>query len=639
MDTDQKARKRLWQQRLMLAACLVGTLGGATAWGVPPPLPAELQKKVDRAIDQGVGYLKPGNWAPKDSAHLVGYAAMPALTLLECGVPASDPVIQQAASFVRMTALKNDHTYDIALAILFLDKLGDSKTDRPLIQRLALRLIAGQTPTGGWSYKCPQLPDAVALQLMSILKNLDRPDLFDPQAAPIPGDAMARMAIPKPGMGPAPEFMNPAAANNRPQANTMMKPGYRSSADQASQSSEKQRLIGSPVIPENRFTSEPLTPSSSRNWAWCIKMEPSDRELTVAPKRRPKIPEFMQMFAVLHAPNMLPVLDPIGKDQEPLWGTSDNSNTHFAILALWAARRHQVPTVRTLNLIAKRFYTSQNPDGSWGYQYRFGGGDPERPPMTSIGLLGLALSHGLVQDNRAVAVQGQDPWIVNGLVALSKNIGAPSGRTDNLPMRDLYFLWTVERVGMLYDLPTIGNKEWYRWGAEILVGNQAPTGNWANGIYHGNNPTIDTCLALLFLKRANMTAELAKLLPFKGVDLAKEVTDLLQKSAEPMAMVKPPISAPRRHWSTCRSAIPPAPTEVVETPPSPVTPRPTRAVPQDTVAENPSGNGLLWLLVFLAVALLCIGMALAFYYKSEPEPDDDEEEEIEPRPRTKKKVK
>ena len=54
-----------------------------------------------------------------------------------------------AAAFVRGWCLKIDTTYEIALSILFLDKLGEAK-DRELIQKLALRLIAGQGPTGGW---------------------------------------------------------------------------------------------------------------------------------------------------------------------------------------------------------------------------------------------------------------------------------------------------------------------------------------------------------------------------------------------------------------------------------------------------------------------------------------------------------
>ena len=51
---------------------------------------------------------------------------------------------------------------------------------------------------------------------------------------------------------------------------------------------------------------------------------------------------------------------------------------------------------------------------------------------------------------------------------------------------------------MLYGFDLIGGKDWYRWGAEILVANQQPNGNWQNGGYPGSSNTLDTCLALLF---------------------------------------------------------------------------------------------------------------------------------------------
>src|SRR5262249_18076856 len=102
------------------------------------------------------------------------YAALPGLTLLECGVSPKDPGIKAAAAFVRTAALspdssyKLDYTYDLALTILFLDKLGEPR-DRALIQTLIPRLVAVQTSTGGWSYRCPVLTRG---QLETLLKML-----------------------------------------------------------------------------------------------------------------------------------------------------------------------------------------------------------------------------------------------------------------------------------------------------------------------------------------------------------------------------------------------------------------------------------------------------------------------------------
>ena len=60
----------------------------------------------------------------------------------------------------------------------------------------------------------------------------------------------------------------------------------------------------------------------------------------------------------MHDPRALPVIEPKDKHDVPIVGRTDNSNTQFALLALWASRRHSVPAARTLNLITRRFLTS-----------------------------------------------------------------------------------------------------------------------------------------------------------------------------------------------------------------------------------------------------------------------------------------
>src|SRR5207244_2064094 len=272
----------------------------------------------------------------------------------------------------------------------------------------------------------------------------------------------------------------------------------------------------------------------SKRWNWCIKaQETPDSEVAKPPaKKAVTIPAHFASLPALHDPWRLPVVD-LHNPNVAFAGRTDNSNTQFAILALWAARRHDVPMIRTLNLITKRYITSQNGDGTWDYHYHFGGAATTRDSdaMTCVGLLGLAVGHGLardpvlnlVPDRQKVA---QDPRIVHGFAALGRRIGMPTGQWDKLPMQNLYFLWSVERVGMLYDLPTIGDKDWYRWGAEVLVANQRPQGHWDGGGYHGATPVIDTCLALLFLKRANFAKDLTNVLPFNPRDLSERISQM-----------------------------------------------------------------------------------------------------------------
>jgi hypothetical protein len=75
---------------------------------------------------------------------------------------------------------------------------------------------------------------------------------------------------------------------------------------------------------------------------------------------------------------------------------------------------------------------------------------------------------------------------------------------------NLYFLWTLERVGVLYNVREVGGRDWYRHAVDLLLERQRWDGAWDLRGYPGANVTIDTCLALLILKRANFTEELTR---------------------------------------------------------------------------------------------------------------------------------
>src|SRR5262249_23564550 len=86
------------------------------------------------------------------------------------------------------------------------------------------------------------------------------------------------------------------------------------------------------------------------------------------------------------------------------------------------------------------------------------------------------------------------------------------------PMRNLYYLWTVERVGVLYQQKDIAGQDWYRWGARYLLATQQPGGNWTDGHYLEHRDLVDTCFALLFLKRVNLVKDLTNKLPLFHLD-------------------------------------------------------------------------------------------------------------------------
>jgi hypothetical protein len=402
---------------------------GRLAEPSPPPttLAPNQQGAVNQAIDRGVAFLKRtqnGNGSWGSSGHPVGYAALSGLTLLECSVPASDPVVRKATAFVRKKSGQLTATYEVALAILFLERLGEAG-DRLLVQQLALRLVAGQLADGGWTYRCEVLDSAQEATLLQHLERLrpdSTPDLFKP------------------------------------------------------------------VVKAPAQETEPLKSDDAR-----------------AKRKRRQATGTLQPVPALQ--------EPLEVRQEPISPTADNSNTQFAILALWASQRLGVPVERSLALVVQRFRPCQNDDGGWGYHSGGGQRSASTPSMTCVGLLGLAVGHGLGGDDSAARGSVSDPQIEKALRHLGKRIGAPSGKRRPAA-EDLYFLWSLERVGVLYGLRTIDGKDWYAWGAELLQARQTNDGSWNNGRYHGSTPTLDTCFALLILKRANLTHDLTKKIEF-----------------------------------------------------------------------------------------------------------------------------
>ncbi len=421
------------RRSLILALLTLALVATSTAHAVE-------QEAIDKAIDRGVENLRKiqradGTWPHNE----IGATALAGLTLLECGVPPSDPALKKAAEAVRKAGVDLTHTYSLALSVLFLDRLGE-EADVPLIESLTVRLLAGQNADGGWHYHCPAVPETEARRLTSLLK--ERAELSATTVSPTAVDSSTRL--------------------------------------------ERQRKLTSEIQEQ---------------------VERINRTL----------------------------------DRRPERGNDDNSNTQFAVLALWVARRHGLPTDSALMLVNARFRASQNGDGGWDYRFRANGtgkaGGHSTATMTCAGLLGLGAAHGVLNDARLKTEKPKegdkplaklpdpaaDPVIRAGLVALGTSIDHPVGLKKGrgkVPTftnggRLYYFLWSLERVCVAFGLKTVGGKDWYSWGAEILVTNQQRDGSWQGDFAA---PGADTCFALLFLKRANVARDLTMALKGKFED-------------------------------------------------------------------------------------------------------------------------
>jgi hypothetical protein len=622
------------------------------------PLPPEEQDAVNRAIDRGVDFLKDsqfktGTWAKADGPHQVGYSALPGLTLLECGVPATDPTIQRTARFIRSQTAKIDRTYELALSILFLDRLGDPR-DHKLIQTFAVRLIAGQSATGGWGYKCPILQPPVQAELLVTLRNLTPPPEGPPgghdpvnmpgvagrpgdltPVARTPGDVPARkpgdpIAGTTSGGSPGSSIGSPGSSANPPDLLREWLGFTKSPPKNETEAKDKPDAKAGPR-PDNGNARD-AGPNDNKNNGPGGDAKGGDGK-PAAPRKPYVIPERLRLLPVVQDPETHVLVDPKDKREELIVGTTDNSNTQFAILGLWIAQRHRVPTECSLKLIVRRYETSQNADGTWSYDYVSGGGGGGTPAMTSVGLIGLAVGHGLA-NLEAGGPPVRDRRILNGLTALSGFVGQPAEQIDKLPMQNLYFLWSLERVAVLYNLPKIGDKDWYRWGAQILVANQDLKGNWSNGQYPGSAPPLDTCLALLFLKRANLVRDLTSRLPFKAADLNSGVLKKLTPPPAPTPKAADPIEQ-----STTKPVETPKPPEP-QTPPPSKPPQP--ALEGTTASSSPapdvesSGDKKKWIGVGIIVFVVVAGGGLLLFLLIASRMKSDDEEK--PAPRKKRKV-
>jgi hypothetical protein len=144
--------------------------------------------------------------------------------------------------------------------------------------------------------------------------------------------------------------------------------------------------------------------------------------------------------------------------------------------------------------------------------------------------MALAMDQTLREDKRFRG-QAVDDTPANPLADKQRDAGFAYltkviGRTKNDPVGpksqgkiiradawgDLYFLWCLERVAVIYDLKTIGGKDWYAWGSEHILDNQQSNGSWVD--LHGD--VCDTCFAILFLTRANLAKDLTESIRTRG---------------------------------------------------------------------------------------------------------------------------
>jgi Domain of unknown function (DUF4159) len=202
----------------------------------------------------------------------------------------------------------------------------------------------------------------------------------------------------------------------------------------------------------------------------------------------------------------------------PSQGGGDNSNSQFALLALYEAERVGVPVAeKTWRLAYEYWKDCQNENGSWGYLRGMGGSGS----MTCAGIAAMVITSGELNLGDAEVVNGRlnccgeqknNLPVERGLdwlgqhfsVTINPGAGARQGWL-------LYYLYGVERVGRMTARRFIGKHDWYRAGAEKLVRDQDTLSGFWKGVGHAeDSPQIGTSLALLFLAKGRRPVLVAK---------------------------------------------------------------------------------------------------------------------------------
>jgi len=203
-------------------------------------------------------------------------------------------------------------------------------------------------------------------------------------------------------------------------------------------------------------------------------------------------------------------------------GGVDLSNTQYALLGLWAASRcgFAIPPAVWMEALTWLLSVQERTGpavklrvnevrGSYrvtwtekararGFRYRTE--NPVTAAMTTAGMAGLAICQDELWGSRAFTpslrqrtrrgIRDTMAWLQENF-DVRKNTGEPTGGWH------YYYLYGLERAGILARMRFMGKWDWYMEGAQYLLETQAGTGCWTS-----EHVLLDTAFAILFLKRS-----------------------------------------------------------------------------------------------------------------------------------------
>jgi hypothetical protein len=185
----------------------------------------------------------------------------------------------------------------------------------------------------------------------------------------------------------------------------------------------------------------------------------------------------------------------------------DNSNAQYAALGLRACHEAGIAVPKeTLLLAAKSWRDTQHapgrdPAAGQGWCYGDRDSHPAYGGMTAGAVGSLVIyDHLLGKDpKKDAAVKSGLDWLARNFT-VTEHPGPPEHKRATTRMHHYYYLYALERTGMLCGVEDFGGRAWYPEGAKIILAAQKPDGSWDTS--QESTPTWDTCFAILFLRRA-----------------------------------------------------------------------------------------------------------------------------------------
>jgi len=196
--------------------------------------------------------------------------------------------------------------------------------------------------------------------------------------------------------------------------------------------------------------------------------------------------------------------------------SGDNSNSQYAALGLRACSEAGITLPKDSLALARKWWLECQHAGDKdkkvstgkitaeprGWCYDVKDSHPAYGSMTAGAVGSVAILDYLLDLDWK-----KDPSVAAGLAwltthySVTENVVPPQERPAGTTEFYYYYLYALERAGILAGTEMLGTHKWYLEGAKILVEAQTADGSWQHG-GEWNKPSWNTCFAILFLKRA-----------------------------------------------------------------------------------------------------------------------------------------